>query len=352
MKIQISHFALLLVLFAISPHSKAQDASVVEFKEIRLDSQAADFTVSLAPVEADESTLTLKIKAKIIDGWHIYPIEKDGIQIDGFPTEIEFHSTSLQPLGDSFELSLVDDAKEAKKLSGTFVWERQYRLANSEDLKASGEITFQACDAIKCLPPTTLEFAFKSNNADGELNESADQSVLQPIGEPIKVPIERCELLSRPKVKMQLGSDMIATLVTGELPNDKLNYRGAIPIGDQEFSVYIPRVRKLSIKNTSGPTRFENESTYISIDQNGDGEISDNESYATDRPIRILDSMYLVTELIKKDSITFQKVDTPLSGSVVGRACPPFEVKTIDGKTISDKSIRGKVTILDIWAVT
>ena len=54
----------------------------------------------------------------------------------------------------------------------------------------------------------------------------------------------------------------------------------------------------------------------------------------------------------EKEAMTIQRVDVPLTGTIVGQPCPPFEYQTVDGKTISNKSILGKVTILDIWAVT
>ena len=46
------------------------------------------------------------------------------------------------------------------------------------------------------------------------------------------------------------------------------------------------------------------------------------------------------------------EIDVPLTGSVLNRRCPEFEFTTVDGQTVSNKSILGKVTILDIWAVT
>ena len=50
--------------------------------------------------------------------------------------------------------------------------------------------------------------------------------------------------------------------------------------------------------------------------------------------------------------MTIQELDIPLKGSLVGFRCPDFELKALDGSVVSNKSILGKTTILDIWAVT
>ena len=42
----------------------------------------------------------------------------------------------------------------------------------------------------------------------------------------------------------------------------------------------------------------------------------------------------------------------PLRGSLVGYRCPDFEFTALDGSVVSNTSILGKTTILDIWAVT
>jgi len=92
---------------------------------------------------------------------------------------------------------------------------------------------------------------------------------------------------------------------------------------------------------------------YFSIDHDGDGEISENESFASNRPFRVGDEMFQVTGVDKENlKLTIQKIAAPLSGTIVGRKCPPFEFTTVDGKKITDQSILGKVTFLDVWAVT
>jgi hypothetical protein len=37
-------------------------------------------------------------------------------------------------------------------------------------------------------------------------------------------------------------------------------------------------------------------------------------------------------------------------GAVAGQRCPTFTYKTIDGKSISDKSLRGKAFVIDVYS--
>jgi hypothetical protein len=39
-------------------------------------------------------------------------------------------------------------------------------------------------------------------------------------------------------------------------------------------------------------------------------------------------------------------------GAVAGKPCPSFSYKTIDGKTVSDQTLRGKAFIIDVWSPT
>jgi len=81
--------------------------------------------------------------------------------------------------------------------------------------------------------------------------------------------------------------------------------------------------------------------------------LEDSESAPANLPVRILDTMYSVVAIANDgSSISLVKTDGPLHGVVVNRRCPEFSFTSVSGETISDKSILGKVTVLDIWAVT
>ncbi|MGK0482045.1 MAG: hypothetical protein ACJAQ3_002024, partial [Planctomycetota bacterium] len=51
-------------------------------------------------------------------------------------------------------------------------------------------------------------------------------------------------------------------------------------------------------------------------------------------------------------TLTLQAIDTPLAGAVLNRKCPEFWYETVNGHVVSDRTILGTVTILDVWAVT
>ena len=40
------------------------------------------------------------------------------------------------------------------------------------------------------------------------------------------------------------------------------------------------------------------------------------------------------------------------SGAVAGKPCPPFSYKTIDGKTVSNATFKGKAFLIDVWSPT
>ena len=63
--------------------------------------------------------------------------------------------------------------------------------------------------------------------------------------------------------------------------------------------------------------------------------------------------MYRITKIeLDEKTLTLQQVDVPLKGSLVGFRCPKFKFTTLNGQIISNETIRGKTTILDIWAVS
>ncbi len=153
---------------------------------------------------------------------------------------------------------------------------------------------------------------------------------------------------SRPSAKFE---SLFSVLSQRE---DKLVRKGTINVDGQEIAIYLPQEKTYTTKNTANDnTRFGNTSTYISIDQNGDGELAEHEAVPTNLPIRILDSMFEVAEIAEDGtSLSLVKVDRPLQGVVLNRRCPEFSFVTVDGKVISNTSIMGTITILDIWAVT
>jgi hypothetical protein len=137
-------------------------------------------------------------------------------------------------------------------------------------------------------------------------------------------------------------------------PKEDLIKRGVLEVDGHKFSLYLPQVKAYSVKNTnSSDADSENTSTLISVDQNGDGRITDADGWFANLPLRLGDKMYDVTEIAADASrIVLKPSKSPLRGVIVGRTCPPFSFKTGDGKVVSLESLARKPFILDIWSIT
>jgi hypothetical protein len=98
---------------------------------------------------------------------------------------------------------------------------------------------------------------------------------------------------------------------------------------------------------------FENTSTLISIDQNADQKLDDDEGWFASLPIRLGDKMFDVVEIATDASrMTLRPSKSELRGIVVERSCPPFSFKTAEGKAITNETLAKKPFILDIWSTT
>ncbi len=307
----------------------------------------------------------LSIQAAIKKGWHIGAIATEGDSV-GFPTQIEFTPTGLELIDPEFvsnTQAIKQDVGTGTQLlkDGEFQWTRRYRVsAQGKSYSGTGFIRFQACDDEKCLPPQKVEFTLNKSDlaastsaaipSQEQANGSSAPNTVKDIGEPIVLDLEPCDL-TRPRP--QIGNPL-SIIVFGP-PTDKMVWKATLTRGpDAGVAIYLPKAEQYSLQNTgSDETRFSNTSTYISIDQDGNGALADWEFAATNRPIRIHNSMYRVTEInVQSKKIALQQIDAPLQGSIVGFRCPDFEYRALDGSTISNKTILGKITILDIWAVT
>jgi len=137
-------------------------------------------------------------------------------------------------------------------------------------------------------------------------------------------------------------------------PKEDLVKRGVLEVDGHKYSLYLPQAKAYSVKNTKpSDADSENTSTLISVDQNGDGLITDADGWFANLPLRLGDKMYDVTEIAADASrIVLKPSKSPLRGVIVGRACPPFSFKTADGKVVSRESLARKPFILDIWSIT
>jgi hypothetical protein len=167
----------------------------------------------------------------------------------------------------------------------------------------------------------------------------------------ITVVMEDCKA-SRP-AKITGAVSALRMIVAGP-PSEELVKRGTARVGGKKFTLYLPRVKSYSTRNT-GPTDrdADNTSTLLSVDQNGDGRLTVNDGWFANMPLRLGDKMFDVAELAADGSrLVLKPSKSPLRGVVVGLTCPPFSFKTADGKEVTRESLAGKAFLLDIWSVT
>ncbi|XZE21747.1 TlpA family protein disulfide reductase [Pirellulaceae bacterium SH449] len=360
---RISIYLLMVVALGGLCHriSQAQD-SVHSLKKslekhLQPPHSVASFIVSLSPANASVGEeVTLEFRVSINKGWHIgaTTVLQDSV---GFPTEIEFVPTGLEPIEREFECSVEPSkltlaAGTQLLMDGEFSWTRKFCVTSTNaDYGGSGSVRFQACDDTKCLPPQTIPFDLGIAQSKAPTQNAPDATSPERfLGDPIVLTLEKCELT---RTRPQLGN-IVSILVFGR-PTEKMVWKGTFSSGpNRSVAIYLPKTRKYSLSNTgSDGTIVNNTATYVSVDQNGDGELADWEACGANRPIRIRDTMYRIKDIdTDKMTLTLQQLDMPLKGSLIGFRCPDFEYTTVDGASISNKSILGKVTVLDIWAVS
>ncbi len=342
-----------------SNDSEKEQNNVRVFAQPERTSPYAKFKVSLTPAEnADEVTVGIQVSIK--RNWHIGPIDL-GDSGSGLPTTIELESEHLTAKDQEFSPSVEPTTEKAGDdfqvfHVDTFKWTRDYKTTKPiEELAAEISVRFQVCDDTKCLPPKTMTFSLAPVKKSKDAKQSSGEIEFshEKIGQPIEVSLDDCDKQRR---RVKFGDVSTLSIIFSGIPDDSLDLTGQITFGSESFDFFLPKPDdgELSLINSGiGRTSFENTADYVSIDHNADGTLSDCEAVAMDGPIRIADSMFRVTKVDRKlKTITFQQIDAPLTGAIVGRKLPPFSFTTTEGETISNTSILGKVTILDIWAVT
>jgi hypothetical protein len=167
----------------------------------------------------------------------------------------------------------------------------------------------------------------------------------------ITVEMEDCKASRPGKIT---GAVSVLRLIVAGPPKDELAKRGTVQVDRRKYTLYLAKAKSYSTKNT-GPSDcdFDNTSTLISVDQNGDGRLTENDGWFANLPLRLGDRMFDVVEIAADGSrIVLKPSRAPLHGVIVGRTCPPFSFKTADGKEVSRERLAGKPFLLDIWSVT
>jgi len=167
----------------------------------------------------------------------------------------------------------------------------------------------------------------------------------------ITITMENCQA-KRPGT---LRNDTSALkMIFSGIAKEELVKRGAVEIDGRKYKFYLPKANAYPIRNDhKSDSSLDNSSTLISVDQGGSGELTKEDGWFANLPIRLGDKMYDVVEIGADGArIVLKPSSSPLRGVIVGRRCPPFSFKTNDGKQITLESLSGKAVILDIWSIT
>jgi hypothetical protein len=137
-------------------------------------------------------------------------------------------------------------------------------------------------------------------------------------------------------------------------PKEELVKRGTVEVDGRKYALYLPKAKAYSVKNAKPKdSDFENTSTLLYVDHNGDGRLTEEEGRFANLPLRLGDKMFDVAEIAADGSrVVLRPSKAPLRGVIVGRSCPPFAFRTAGGKEVSSKSLAGKAFLLDIWSTT
>lgn len=129
--------------------------------------------------------------------------------------------------------------------------------------------------------------------------------------------------------------------------------KGTVDVGEETFTIYLPQDKggwstEPRANRRSILTQFT--STYLAVDQDHDGRISEYESSFAELPLRLGDTMFTIESIADDGTMTLLPSDGPLTGAVIGRKAPDFAWPTKDGGTIRRDDLLGRTTIIDCWA--
>ncbi len=165
--------------------------------------------------------------------------------------------------------------------------------------------------------------------------------------------IEMAPCKAERRGRLTSGTSLLRMVFAGT-PMDQLVHKGELVLDGRTHTFYLPKVKSYTVKNTGDTdNHHDNTSTLISIDANGDGELSGDEGWFASMSIRLDDAMFQITSIADDGGqIELKRSDAPWRGRIVGRKCPPFAFKTSGGRKVRLEDYRGKALLLDVWSVT
>jgi hypothetical protein len=232
-------------------------------------------------------------------------------------------------------------------VAGSFLYCGCGQTPREQSSKAVAEKSLGGAAGVGELPP---------GSGAPEATATEEPSGLAPVlatSEPVEMTIVMEDCKAKRPGKLTSGTGLLSLFFSGP-PKDKLVKRGTVSVDGQDYMLYLPKADSYSTTNSgTDDSDSENTSTLISIDQNGDGKLTDDENWFANLPVRLGDKMFDLAKIANDGSqIILRPSKSPLRGVVVGRTCPPFSFNTADGEEVSLEKMAGKAFILDIWSFT
>ena len=163
------------------------DSEVLNF-ELPRDSNTANSNI-LDPVkwttnisQIEDNLYEITYEANIDKDWHFYSqkVVEDS-ELGPIPTEFSFNNTSqdYELVGDLEESKTKEVFEQAFQMKVRYfenkaVFKQKFKVLNAELKTIEAEVFYQACDAVKCLAPTTYTF---TTNLDGSSNAEASTAI-------------------------------------------------------------------------------------------------------------------------------------------------------------------------------
>ena len=227
-------------------------------------------------------------------------------------------------------------------VAGTFLYCGCGQTPREQTSKAVGEKSSGAAAGVGALSP-----------GSGAPDATAAKGPPVLADEPVEMTIVMEDCKAKRPGKITSSTGLLSLIFSGP-PKDRLVKRGTVSVDGQDYTLYLPKADSYSTTNSgTDDSDSENTSTLISIDENGDGKLTNDESWFASLPVRLGDKMFDLAEIASDGSqIILRPSKPPLRGVVVGRTCPPFSFETADGEEVSLEKMAGRAFILDIWSFT